>query len=111
MPKPAVAIATAPPPPPPPPPPSSPSPSPPAPALPLTRRASLNVVAFGLDFGVKTVVGLVVTPLLVERLGAALFGVWEILGRLAGYVAVAGGEPAKTRRNFRRLQLSSAALL
>ena len=99
MPRPAVAIATAPPPPPPPPPPpSSPSPSSPAPALPLTRRASLNVVAFGLDFGVKTVIGLVVTPLLVERLGAALFGVWEILGRLAGYVAVAGGEPAEALR-------------
>ncbi len=99
MPRPAVAIAAA-------PPPSSPSPSPspspataaPAPALPLTRRASLNVVAFGLDFGVKTVVGLVVTPLLVERLGAAMFGVWEILGRLAGYVAVAGGEPAEALR-------------
>src|SRR5690348_18466308 len=95
MPRPAVATATA-------PPPSSPSPSPatvaPAPALPLTRRASLNVVAFGLDFGVKTVVGLVVTPLLVERLGAALFGVWEILGRLAGYIAVAGGEPAEALR-------------
>jgi len=82
MPSPAVAIAPAPLPP-------SPAPSPPAsntapaPALPLTQRASLTVVAFGLDFGVKTVVGLVITPLLVERLGAALFGVWEILGRLA----------------------------
>jgi O-antigen/teichoic acid export membrane protein len=66
--------------------------------LPLTRRASLNVVAFGLDFGVKMVVGFVITPLLVERLGAALFGVWEILGRLAGYVAAAGGQPAQALR-------------
>lgn len=96
MPRPALAIAAAPPAPP------APSPPPatlaPAPALPLTRRASLNVVAFGLDFGVKTVVGFVVTPLLVERLGAALFGVWEILGRLAGYVAAVGGQPAEALR-------------
>jgi O-antigen/teichoic acid export membrane protein len=95
MPRPAVAIVTA------PPPPSAPTPPPstgPAPALPLTRRASLNVIAFGLDFGVKTAVGLVVTPLLVERLGAALFGVWEILGRLAGYVAAVGGQPAAALR-------------
>ena len=97
MPSPAVAIAPAPLPP-------SPAPSPPAsntapaPALPLTQRASLTVVAFGLDFGVKTVVGLVITPLLVERLGAALFGVWEILGRLAGYVAALGGRPADALR-------------
>jgi O-antigen/teichoic acid export membrane protein len=71
---------------------------PPTPALPLTRRASLNVVAIGLDFGVRTAVGLVITPLLVERLGAALFGVWEILGRLAGYVAAIGGRPAEALR-------------
>ena len=95
MPRPAVATVTAPPPPAPTPPPSTA----PAPALPLTRRASLNVIAFGLDFGVKTAVGLVVTPLLVERLGAALFGVWEILGRLAGYVAAVGGQPGAARRH------------
>jgi O-antigen/teichoic acid export membrane protein len=67
-------------------------------ALPLTRRASLNVVAFALDFGVRTGVSLVVTPLLVSRLGAALFGVWEILARLAGYVAAVGGRPADALR-------------
>ena len=95
MPRPAVAIAPAPPPPTLSPPASTAAP---VPALPLTRRASLNVVAFGLEFGVKTAVGLVVTPLLVERLGAALFGVWEILGRLAGYVAAFGGQPDQALR-------------
>ncbi|PYO79107.1 MAG: hypothetical protein DMD67_03560 [Gemmatimonadetes bacterium] len=98
MPRPAVAIAPAQPPPAPAPPHRRSSITAPAPALPLTRRASLNVVAFALDFGVKTAVGLVVTPLLVERLGAALFGVWEILGRLAGYVAALGGRPADALR-------------
>src|SRR5436309_1030965 len=68
------------------------------PAVPLTRRASLNVAAFGLDFGVKTAVGLVITPLLVGRLGTALFGTWEMLDRLAGYVATLGGRPSEALR-------------
>src|SRR2546428_229084 len=69
-----------------------------APAVPLTRRASLNVAAFGLDFGVKTAVGLLVTPLLVGRLGTTLFGAWEMLDRLAGYVATVGGRPSEALR-------------
>src|SRR5438034_2338273 len=69
-----------------------------APAVPLTRRASLTVAAFGLDFGVKTAVGLVITPLLVGRLGTALFGTWEMLDRLAGYVATVGGRPSEALR-------------
>src|SRR5438094_9830930 len=98
MPRPAVAIAPAQPPPAPAPPHRRSSITAPAPALPLTRRASLNVVAFALDFGVKTAVGLVVTPLMVERLGAALFGVWEILGWLAGYVVDLGSRSAVALR-------------
>lgn len=70
----------------------------PAPAVPLTRRASLTVAAFVLDFGVKTGVSLLVTPLLVDRLGAALFGVWEMLQRLGGYAAAVGGRPADALR-------------
>src|SRR5438309_12034668 len=41
---------------------------------------------------------LVLTPLLVDRLGAGLFGVWEMLGRLAGYLAAIGGRPAEALR-------------
>src|SRR5436305_581026 len=70
----------------------------PAPPVPLTRRASLNGIAFALDLGVKAGVGLVLTPLLVDRLGAGLFGVWEMLGRLAGYLAAIGGRPAEALR-------------
>src|SRR6266699_3306673 len=70
----------------------------PAPPVPLTRRASLNGIAFALDLGVKTGVSLVLTPLLVDRLGAGLFGVWEMLGRLAGYLAAIGGRPAEALR-------------
>jgi len=70
----------------------------PAPAVPLTRRASLNVVAFILDLVVKTGVSLVLTPLLVDWLGTALFGVWEMLGRLGGYLAALDGRPAEALR-------------
>src|SRR2546421_176397 len=70
----------------------------PAPPVPLARRASLNGIAFALDLGVKTGVGLVLTPLLVDRLGAGLFGVWEMLGRLGGYLAAIGGRPAEALR-------------
>lgn len=70
----------------------------PAPPVPLTRRASLNVVAFALDLGVKTGVGLVLTPVLVDRLGTVLFGVWEMLARLGGYLAAIGGRPAEALR-------------
>ena len=69
-----------------------------APAVPLTRRPSLNVVAFAVDFGAKTVVGLVITPLLVSRLGTTLYGTWEMLERLAGYIAAAAGRPADALR-------------
>lgn len=47
-----------------------------APAVPLTRRASLNVVTFAVDFGAETVVGLGITPLLVGRLGTTIYGTW-----------------------------------
>src|SRR5438132_27986 len=67
----------------------------PAPPVPLTRRASLNGIAFALDLGVKTGVSLVLTPLLVDRLGAGLFGGGGMLGRLAGYLAAIGGRPAE----------------
>src|SRR5216683_5800900 len=55
----------------------------------LTRRASLNVVASLLDWGAKVAVGFFVTPVLVGGLGQSLFGVWEMLTRLVGYVNVA----------------------
>ena len=52
----------------------------------LTRRASLNVAQALLDYSVKLGVGLVIVPILVTGLGRTMFGVWEMLGRLAGYI-------------------------
>src|SRR2546425_13213735 len=64
----------------------------------LTQKASLTVVAYGLEYGAKLAVGLVVTPILVSRLGQALYGVFEMLGRLTSYIAPVSGRPPDALR-------------
>jgi len=64
----------------------------------LTQKASLTVVAYGLEYGAKLAVGLVITPILVSRLGQALYGVFEMLGRLTSYVAPVAGRPPEALR-------------
>jgi len=88
--------------------PVSPAPSP-APAL--TRRASLNAVQALLDYGGKLLVGFVVTPILVTTLGSAVYGVWEMLSRLIGYMTAADARPTEALRLLvaRRQGLNDAA--
>src|SRR5258706_15783323 len=77
---------------------AAPAPAPvPVPAT-LTKRASLNAVQSLLDYAARLGVGLVVTPLLVTRLGRDLFGVWEMLNRLIGYMSAADGRPTEALR-------------
>ena len=64
----------------------------------LTQRASLNVIASLLDYGAKVAVGLIVVPILVGGLGRSLYGVWEMLGRLAGYMTAGDGRPTQALR-------------
>ncbi len=64
----------------------------------LTQKASFTVAAYGLEYGAKIVVGLVLTPILVSRLGQALYGVFEMLGRLTSYVAPVSGRPPEALR-------------
>ncbi|HXV86843.1 MAG TPA: hypothetical protein VD793_09100 [Gemmatimonadales bacterium] len=64
----------------------------------LTRHASLNAMAALLDYAGKVGVQLVVTPILVSGLGRALFGAWEILTRLVGYVSATDGRPTEVVR-------------
>lgn len=64
----------------------------------LTGRASLNVAQSLLDYSVKLGVGLVMVPILVTGLGRTLFGVWEMLGRLAGYIESADGRSTHALR-------------
>lgn len=86
----------------------------------LSQKASLNMVAAVLDYGARIVVGLVVTPVLVSRLGDLAFGVYQTLGRLVGFATPAGGRPSQalkwtiarqqhsTEYEEKRLQVGSA---
>ncbi len=64
----------------------------------LTRRASLNVLQSLLDYSVKLGVGLLIVPILVTGLGRTMFGVWEMLGRLTGYIESADGRSTQALR-------------
>ena len=80
--------------------PATPAPPPPqgSQAPTLTKRASLNALQSLLDYGARLGVGLVVTPIVVEGLGRSLFGVWEMIGRLIGYMSAADGRPTEALR-------------
>ncbi len=64
----------------------------------LTQRAWLNVLASLLDYGAKIAVTFVVIPILVTGLGRSLYGVWEMLGRLVGYMTAGDGRPTQALR-------------
>ena len=64
----------------------------------LTRRATLNAVAALLDYAVKAIVVLLVTPVLVSGLGRALYGVWEMLARLGTSMTAVDGRPTDALR-------------
>jgi O-antigen/teichoic acid export membrane protein len=64
----------------------------------LTWRASLNLIQSILDYSAKLLVGLIVVPILVTGLGRSLFGVWEMLGRLVGYMESTDGRPTQALR-------------
>jgi len=61
----------------------------------LTGRASLNAVASFLEYGVRALVELVVSPLLVAGLGVSLYGAWRVLWQWTGYVWGASGRSAQ----------------
>ncbi len=67
----------------------------PTPTRSLTRRASLNAAASGLDYGARAVVELVVSPLVVSGLGAATYGAWRVLWQWSSYVWGASGRSAQ----------------
>jgi O-antigen/teichoic acid export membrane protein len=61
----------------------------------LSRKATLNMAAAMLDYGARIVVGLIVAPVLVSRLGDVVYGVYQTLGRLVGFATPAGGRPSQ----------------
>jgi O-antigen/teichoic acid export membrane protein len=64
----------------------------------LTRRASLNAAQALLDYSARLVVGLLTTPILVRGLGESLFGIWQVLGQLLGYLSATDGRPTDALR-------------
>jgi O-antigen/teichoic acid export membrane protein len=59
----------------------------------LTKKAYLNAITVTLEYGASLVVGFLITPLLVAGLGNYLFGMWQILNRLIGYINPVSGRP------------------
>lgn len=57
----------------------------------LTKHASLNALAAAIEYGARMVMGFVIQPLLVAGLGNYLYGAWQVLIRLTGYMAAATG--------------------
>lgn len=59
----------------------------------LTKKAYLNAVTVTLEYGASLLVGFLVTPLMLVGLGGYLFGMWQILNRLIGYINPISGRP------------------
>jgi len=59
----------------------------------LTKKAYLNALTVVLDYGASLIVGFLITPLMVGRLGNYSFGLWQVLNRLIGYITPASGRP------------------
>lgn len=74
----------------------------------LTKKASMNVLAAALDYGVRLITGFIATPFLVSGLGDILYGVWRTLGNLTGYISAASGRPSQALKfTIASLQSSS----
>ncbi len=61
----------------------------------LTKKALLNALAATLDYGARWLVTFMINPLLVTRLGDFGYGTWQVLSRLIGFIAPAGGRPTQ----------------
>lgn len=59
----------------------------------LTKKAYLNALTVVLDYGASLLVGFIITPILVAGLGNYLYGMWQVLNRLVGYLTPASGRP------------------
>lgn len=74
----------------------------------LTKKASFNALAEVLDFGARLLVGFLITPLMVIGLGEYLFGAWQVLNRLLGYMSPASGRPTQALKfTISRVQSST----
>jgi len=62
----------------------------------LRQRAYLNSIASWANTGTMLVVGFVLNPYIVSRLGAMFYGVWQILGQLNSYMVMSDLQTSTT---------------
>ncbi len=86
----------------------------------LTKKASLNAAASTAEQGARIVAGLIISPILLTRLGDTAFGIWQVLQRLIGHASPASGRPGEalkwtiaheqrsTDYDFKRRQVGNA---
>ena len=86
----------------------------------LTKKASLNAAASTAEQIARIVAGLIISPLLLTRLGDTAFGIWQVLQRLIGHASPASGRPGEalkwtiaheqrsTDYDFKRRQVGNA---
>ena len=61
----------------------------------MGRMAAFNAAVSIVEFAARSLLSLLMTPLLVQGLGGAVFGVWKVLERLILYLQVADGRPTQ----------------
>lgn len=55
----------------------------------LSKRAILNALTGIIDFGAKMLVGFILNPIMVAKLGTVFYGAWQVIGQLNSYMATA----------------------
>ncbi len=65
----------------------------------LTKKASLNSLAAGVEYSARFVVAFFVTPFLIGGLGDVLYGVWVVILKMTDYVS-AGGRSSQALKWF-----------
>lgn len=63
-----------------------------------SQKASLNSIAAMLDYAARLLVSFFLKPLLVVGLGPTLFGAWEVLSKMTGYLGPAAGQAGHALR-------------
>jgi len=61
----------------------------------LTRKAYLNALASALEYAARLAVGFLITPIMVAGLGDFLYGMWQTLNRVVGYISPSSGRPTQ----------------
>jgi O-antigen/teichoic acid export membrane protein len=86
----------------------------------LTKKASLNAAASTAEQVARIAAGLIISPILLSRLGDAVFGIWQVLQSLIGHASPASGRPGEalkwtiaheqrsTDYDFKRRQVGNA---